>query len=208
MHELPLPEVAGKGLARHMKYERLAAESHTNAHCWVFALGEVLAAIRRSPPTLKASAVRPSALATSLSAYVAAMFVALGPCSASATEVIECPSVMAHEPVRDAHPGWRVHSSGPARLSGAHIMFVVQSHYEGLLDPASQVRLKDEDQTTLVTFDLASNRRKAPFTLMCLYGEHARLDRVLPRDVRSCQVVHRKYFRETEGQGAYTVTCR
>jgi hypothetical protein len=87
-------------------------------------------------------------------------------------------------------------------------MFIVRSHYEGLLDPASQVELKDEDESTVATFDIASNRRKAPFTLMCLYGDYAHLARALPRDVRSCQVIRRKHFRETEGQGAYSVRCQ
>jgi hypothetical protein len=128
--------------------------------------------------------------------------------SAVANLPLDCPGVMAHEPVKGAHPGWKVLSDGPARLSGAHVMYVVQSHYEGLLDPVSEVQLGDEAQSTVTTFDIAGNRRKGPFTLICLYGDYAQLMRPLPGEARACQTTRKKFLDETKGEGAYKVRCQ
>lgn len=122
----------------------------------------------------------------------------------SANSVIECPKVMVHRADAAAHPGWTIYSNDPLRLSGADFMYIVDSHLEATLDPDEVRRLNDENQTEVSVFRVSKHRREGPFTLLCEYGDHAQLSRLLPEQVKECTVVRRKSFGE---EGAVEVKC-
>jgi hypothetical protein len=90
------------------------------------------------------------------------------------------------------------------RLSGADWMFVVDSHLEATLDPDEVRRLNDESQTEVGVFRVSKHRGEGPFTLLCEYGDHAQLSRLLPAQVEECTVVRRQFFTD---EGAVDIKC-
>lgn len=122
----------------------------------------------------------------------------------AATLALECPKVMAHRPEPTAHTGWTIYSNDPLRLSGADLMYIVDSHLEATLNPDEVRALNDENQSELSVFRIFKHRAQAPFTLICQYGDHAHLARRLPAQVKECTVVRRKSFAE---EGEVDVKC-
>ena len=127
------------------------------------------------------------------------------PAAASAKTKLECPQVMVHRADPTAHPGWKIYSNEPLRLSGADLMYVVDSHLEATLDPDSVKTLSDANQSELSVFHVAKYRGRGPFTLICHYGDHAQLARPLTKEVEECTVVRRKVF---SFEGEVDVKCR
>jgi hypothetical protein len=119
--------------------------------------------------------------------------------------ILECPQVMVHRADPAAHPGWAIYSNDPLRLSGADVMYVVDSHLEATLDADEVRRLNDESQTEISVFHVSAHRRQGPFTLVCQYGDHAQLAREIPKQARECTVLRRQFFAEG---GAVEVKCR
>ena len=105
---------------------------------------------------------------------------------AAAPKNLECPAVMAHVPVAEAHPGWTVYSNKPLRLSGMDVEYVVDGHLEATLDPDDVRRPGDSRSSTVSVFDLGKHRSDRPFVLVCHYGVHAQLSRNLPQEAAQC----------------------
>jgi hypothetical protein len=119
---------------------------------------------------------------------------------------LECPPIMAHEPLKEQHPGWFVYSNRPLRLSGADIAYVVDSHYEATLEPDRVNQLNDDSLSTSSVFQLAKHRSRKPFSLVCHYGVHAQLSRTIPEGIVECIVVHHGRFGDEQGE--FKVSCR
>lgn len=126
--------------------------------------------------------------------------------ASAAKAALECPSVMAHLPVKENYPGWAVYSNKPLRLTGADIEFVVESHLEATLDPDRTTRLNDADLSTVSVFNLLKHRSDKPFTLVCHYGVHAQLSRSIPASFTECTII--QHGRITDDNGEFKVICQ
>lgn len=113
---------------------------------------------------------------------------------------LACPQVMAHAPIKEQHPGWLVYSNDPLRLSGADIAYVVDSHLEATLEPDAVTALNDANLSTASVFRLGKHRGKGPFSLVCHYGVHAQLSRVIPKGVNECTLVRHGRFDDQDGE--------
>lgn len=126
----------------------------------------------------------------------------------AAETILECPIVMEHTVDKTKYAGWLIYSNMPVRLTGADIQYIVDQQYEATLEPDQVNRWNDDNLSTAQVFQLTKHKDTKDLSLVCHYGVHAQLSRLIPTKIRECTIVHHGRFKETEVEGEFKVFCK